>query len=97
MNEPRRNKSSRNRRRGGGAAKARQGDLWAPVPALADPVPIEPSTDPRMLLRSLGDPPLSGQGAVAEHYLGAVVDRASGLATALAAAAGLLGEAATDE
>ena len=45
-----------------------------------------------MVLRSLGDPPLAGQGAVAEHYMGAVVDRAAGLATALAAAAGLLAD-----
>jgi hypothetical protein len=43
-------------------------------------------------VRSLGDPPLAGQGAVAEHYLGAVLDRAAALATALAAAAGLLAD-----
>ena len=48
--------------------------------------------DPTALLRSLGDPPLQGQGAVAEHYLAAVVERAAGLATALAATAGLLAE-----
>ena len=35
----------------------------------------------------------AGQGAVAEHYMGAVVDRAAALATALAAAADLLAEA----
>jgi hypothetical protein len=99
VNEPRRNKGGRNRRRGhgGGAAKARTVDLWQPVPALPDPVPIEPAIDPRVLLRSLGDPPLSGQGAVAEHYMGAVVDRAAGLATALAAAAGVLVEVSEEE
>lgn len=92
--QPRRKQGGKNRRRGGqgGGPKPRRVDLWQPVPALPDPVPIEPAADPRMLLRSLGDPPLSGQGAVAEHYLGAVVDRAAGLATALAAAAGLLAE-----
>ncbi len=96
--QPRRKQGSKHRRRGqGGGAKPRQVDLWQPVPALPDPVPIEPATDPRMLLRSLGDPPLSGQGAVAEHYFGAVVDRAAGLATALAAAAGLLAEPSADE
>jgi hypothetical protein len=42
------------------------------------------------LLRSLGDPPLPGQGAAAEHYLAVVVERAAGLAVALAATAGLL-------
>ncbi len=107
MNEPRRGNensggnsgggggSSRNRRRrqGGNAAnKPRPLDMWQPVPALPDPEPIVPATDPRMLVRSLGDPPLAGQGAVAEHYLGAVLDRAAGLAAALAAAAGLLAD-----
>lgn len=87
--------SGRNRRRrqgGSSGTKPRQIDLWQPVPALPDPAPITPAADPRMLVRSLGDPPLAGQGAVAEHYLGAVLDRAAGLATALAAAAGLLAE-----
>jgi hypothetical protein len=65
-------------------------DLWRPVPQLPAPEPIAPATDPGALLRSLGDPPLRGQGQVAEHYLAAVVERAAGLATALAATAGLL-------
>lgn len=71
-------------------------DLWKPMPPLAEPQPIVPGADPTAVLRSLGDPPLQGQGAVAEHYLAAVVKRAAGLAAALAAAAGLLGEAADD-
>lgn len=97
--QPRRKQGGgKHRRRGqGGGAKPRHIDLWQPVPGLPDPVPIEPANDPRMLVRSLGDPPLAGQGAVAEHYLGAVVDRAAGLATALAAAAGLLAEPAEDQ
>jgi hypothetical protein len=86
VNAPAR-KSSRRRRP---AQKAKRLDLWRPVPQLADPAPIVPTTDPTLLLRSLGDPPLQGQGAVAEHYLAAVVERAAGLATALAAAGGLL-------
>ena len=96
MNEPRRNQGGgggRNRRRrSGGGPKPRPVDLWQPVPALPDPAPIEPTTDPRVLVRSLGDPPLAGQGADAAHYLGAVLDRAAALATALAAAAGLLAD-----
>ena len=71
-------------------------DLWRPVPELEDPKPIRPATDPTALLRSLGDPPLPGQGAVAEHYVAAVVERAAGVATALAAAAGLLATDAED-
>ena len=88
---------NRRRKSGGGGQKPRSTDLWQPVPALPDPSPIEPALDPRALLRSLGDPPLAGQGAVAEHYLGAVIDRAAGLATALAAAAGLLAEPGADD
>jgi hypothetical protein len=90
----------RRRRKGGGGGgnanpntngtRARRPDLWRPVPQLADPAPIEPASDPSVLLRSLGDPPLQGQAAVAEHYLAAVAERAAGLATALALAAGLL-------
>ena len=49
------------------------------------------------MLRSLGDPPLQGQGQVAEHYLAAVVDRASMLASALAAAGGLLDAGPPDD
>lgn len=101
MNEPRRTQgNSRNRRRkksgSAGGANQRHVDLWQLVPMLPDPEPIVPTTDPRMTVRSLGDPPLAGQGAVAEHYLGAVLDRAGALATALAAAAGLLAEQPDD-
>ena len=90
MSTRRRNPPGARRRRG---HKAKQADLWRPVPHLSEPEPIIPVRDPTALLRSLGDVPLQGQGAVAEHHLAAVVERASGLATALAAAAGLLGEA----
>jgi hypothetical protein len=82
---------------GGNGGKPKRPDLWRPVPQLADPVPIVPAPDPTALLRSLGDPPLQGQGAVAEHYLAAVVERAAGLATALAVAAGVLAEPDEDE
>jgi hypothetical protein len=67
-------------------------DLWRPVPQLGEPAPITPASDPTALLRSLGDPPLPGHGAIAEHYMAAVVERAAGLATALAVTAGLLAE-----
>ena len=70
----------------------RPGDLWRPVPELAEPEPVEPAGDPTALLRSLGEPPLQGQSGAAEHYLAAVVERAAALGTALAAAAGLLAQ-----
>jgi len=78
------------------ANRHRQNDLWRPVPALGDIEPITPATDPTALLRSLGDPPLHGQGMTAEHYLAAVIERAAGLATALAASADLLAPPAPD-
>lgn len=87
---PARRSSSRRRRSKKSTPTA--AGLWRPVPQLPEPEPIVRAEDPTVLLRSLGDPPLHGQGAVAEHYLAAVVERAADVATALAAAAGLLGE-----
>lgn len=77
------------RRRGN---KPKPVDLWRPVPQLPDPQPIAPAADPGMALRSLGSPPLHGQGAQAEHAFELVVRRSAMLATALAATAGLLVE-----
>lgn len=81
------------KRSGGGRRRGRKNqqiDLWRPVPQLNEPEPVAPAADPGALVRSLGDPPLQGQGAVAEHYLAAVVERSAGLATALAATGDLL-------
>ncbi len=46
--------------------------------------------DPTLLLRSLGDPPLMGKSTIAGHYIATVIERAAGLASALAASADLL-------
>ena len=89
-------RQSGNRRPPKPAAKPKSLHLWRPVPQLSELLPIIPAADPTALLRSLGDPPLQGQGAVAEHYLAAVIERAAGLATALAASAGLLATAEAD-
>ena len=70
-------------------------DLWAPRPAPPEPRRIAPPRDATALVRSLGRPPLPGQAA-AEHYLAAVVNRAAGIATALAAAADVLATAQDD-
>ena len=64
-------------------------ELWQAVPELDVPEPILAVADPTALLRSLGPPPLPGQ-ANADQYMGAVVIKAAGLATALALAAGAL-------
>ncbi len=79
-------KQSRRRR----SPAARAAELWRPVAPIAEVEPITPAADPAAMLRSLGEPPLQGQGVIAEHYLAAVVEQAAGLATALAAASGLL-------
>jgi hypothetical protein len=83
-------KGNRNRRRRKAAVPQKPAELWRPVAQLPPPAPIRPAADPTAFIHSVGDPPLQGQGAVAEHYLAAVIERAAGLATALAAAAGLL-------
>lgn len=71
-------------------------DLWRPVPQLPDPRPIVPATDPGILMRSLGAPPLQGLGAQAEHAFELVIRRSSMMASALAAAAGLLADPNAD-
>ncbi len=80
-----------NRRKGGRRRgnKLKPTDLWKPVPQLADPEPIAVASDPTMIVRSLGDPPLHGQGQQAEHEIARVLVRASMLAGALADVAGL--------
>ena len=93
MNAPRRKQGGRRR----GSGKPNRIDIWRPVPHLPDPEPVRPATDPTAVLRSLGDPPLPGQGQVAEHYLAAVIERAAGFATALAASADLLARPGEDE
>jgi hypothetical protein len=57
---------------------------------VAPPTPIVPTSDPRALLRSLGDPPLAPDPATAAGHLGVVYEEAVKTATALAAANGLL-------
>lgn len=65
-------------------------DLWRPVPQLPDVELIVAAHDPTVLLRSLGDPPLMNKSTVAGHYIATVIERAAGLAAALAASADLL-------
>ena len=90
-----RRRTGQNRRRK--QQKPKPVRLWRPVPQLADPEPVVPAADPTVVLRSLGDLPLQGQVAVAEHYVAAVVERAAALATALAASADLLGGQADED
>lgn len=89
--------SSRRKQRRRSGGRGRSVDLWRPVPQLPDPEPIVPATDPGILLRSLGSPPLQGQGSQAEHAFELVIRRSSALASALAAASGLLAQPGDDE
>ncbi|MCB1004191.1 MAG: hypothetical protein KDB35_08390 [Acidimicrobiales bacterium] len=79
--------------KGGGKAK-KVVDFWD-VPG-ADPAELTTVVavpdDPTVLVRSLGPPSLSGQGANAEHYFSAVYDKASHVAYALAVANRLLAD-----
>ncbi len=84
---PRRNPRSQSRRPGR-PPEAAAADFWKAVPNPSRPSEVTPATDPAALLRSLGRPPLDQAGA--DRYLAAVAERAAGLATALAAVAGLL-------
>jgi hypothetical protein len=68
-------------------AELKPADFWRIPPKAATPPPITRAADPTALLRSLGRPPLDQNGA--DRYLAAVAERAAGLATALAVAAGI--------
>jgi hypothetical protein len=65
------------------------GSSYEPAPVLAS---IRPTSDPGVLVRSLGAPPLAMDPAVALRHLTAVYEEAVRAATALAAANGLLSE-----
>lgn len=65
--------------------------FWGdPAQVAGAPPTVRPTPDPSALVRSLGPPPLVGHERAADAYFAAVYDRAVGLATALAAANGLL-------
>jgi len=87
---PRRNVNARRSggRNGNGRPSEPKAGFWRVVPPAPDPGEISPAAEPSALVRSLGRPPLDHPGA--EAYLVAVVERAAGLATALAAAGGIL-------
>ncbi len=87
MKAARRNNKSANRN--GRPAEVSLVDFWRALPERGCPAPISPAADPTALLRSLGKAPLPGQAA-ADRNVAMVIERASVLATALAAATGLL-------
>ena len=83
--------------RSGGAAKFAARDFWGDQLPAADPVDLIPmSHDATAVIRSLGDPPLRGHEHLSGHYFAAVYGRASSVASALAAASGLLDMSPSD-
>ena len=96
MTSRRRNKSTKSnapKRKHAGA------EFWGrqPTDDDLDVDDIVPAPDPGAMVRSLGAVPLPSREHVAEHYFASVYDKASGLATALAAAADLLPQYDDDE
>jgi hypothetical protein len=65
--------------------------FWGDPTAEAPAAPrIRPAAEPAAVIRSIGPPPLGAHEKVAEHYFVAVYDKAVNLASAVAAAGGLL-------
>jgi hypothetical protein len=66
-------------------------DFWGTPAAEHAPVSaVRPLQDPTALIKSLGAPPLPGRETIAQYHFELVYQRASALATALAAASNLL-------
>ena len=82
------------RRRGSGRRRKKPVDataFWGSEERLDLDIPIiDISDQPHAVVASLGTPPLPGRETAAEATYVAVYDKAAGLATALAAAAGQL-------
>ncbi len=95
MHKPRRPRNN-NKRGGKGRGGAPRRDFWGTIDPDAEPPHlIKASVDPTAMVRSLGPAPLPGREVIAEHYFAAVYDKASALAVALAATAGLWDDGST--
>lgn len=87
QNPPRQGQGQGRRRRG---KKPKAVDLWRPVPSLPAPAPIARANDATVTVRSLGAPPLKGQGTLAEQHLALAIERAADMAVVLSLSAGLM-------
>ena len=73
-------------------------EFWHGASALPDsPAKIHVTEEAAAVIRSLGDPPLAWQSESAEHYFEAVYQRSVALASALAAAAEMVGDDDEDD
>ncbi|CAB4862977.1 unannotated protein [freshwater metagenome] len=93
MNQPQRNRN--NQRRRPQAKRPGAADIWRSPGELPEIEPIALAHSPAVLLQSLGDPPLH-DGKEASVVLATIIDRAAGLAAALALSAELLRQDADD-
>ena len=66
-------------------------DIWRQPNPLPDLEPVTATSDPTALLRSLGDPPLTGTTDVALQFA-IVIERTAALAAALALSADLMAD-----
>lgn len=87
MNRPQRTRA--NQRRRSPAQRSGGVDIWRTPRELPAIEPIVPAREAGALLRSLGDPPMTG-GIAAGHYFNAVIERAAAVAVALALSADVL-------
>ena len=79
------------RRRGRRRKRIDHAKFWGSAEAPPPPdVTIRLADPADAVVRSLGRPPLSGMETMAEHYFGAVYERAVGLAGVVAAAGDLI-------
>jgi hypothetical protein len=90
VSQPRRRKAAARPAAAKGRKPTSARDFWGVERDDDPPALIRPSDDPTAMIRSLGPPPLPSRETVAEHYFVAVYDKATALATALAAASDLL-------
>ena len=94
QSQPAQGRGGQRRRSGSrqnGQRQGAKGDIWREPEPLPPLQPIAVSRDATALLRSLGEPPMNG-AIEAGYTFGAVVERAAGIATALAFSAGLLAD-----
>jgi hypothetical protein len=87
MNQPQRPRTQQRRKPQGRRPQA--ADIWRAHAPLPDVEPIAAPHEVGALLRSLGDPPINGGAAAANHFT-MVAERAAAVALALAFSADLL-------
>jgi len=66
--------------------------FWGSTDEFEPVEPVVPADDPSAMVSSLGPPPLGIHSEAGAHYLAAAYAKASSIAVALSAAAGLLAD-----